>query len=119
VNNIFELGVGVVLLCVGLIAVIQKKFSMGLGPARGGSAHPLFTINITGIRAVIFGLEAVISAVAIFLIWLRYNPLQGSPIDDTGIVGFAALCAIGISLICFVICAFFEILHFLGQRNKE
>ena len=118
-NNLFELGISAVLLCVGLIAIIQKKFGFGLGPAHGGSPHPLFTINLTGLRAIVFGLETVNSAVAIFLIWLHYNPLQGSPIDDTAIVGFAALTAIGVSLFCFVICAFFELLHFLGQRNKQ
>ena len=118
-SDLFELGVAVVLLCVGLIAGFQKKVTIGLGSARGGSPHPLFNVSITGSRAVVFAFVTFIAAILVILIWLHYNPIQGSPIDDTGIVGFTALTALGISLFCFAICAFFELLHFLEQRNKQ
>ncbi|MBX3086657.1 MAG: hypothetical protein KF716_33795 [Anaerolineae bacterium] len=118
-NDLFELGIAVVLLCVGLIAGFQKKLTIGLGPSHGGSPHPLFSVSITGSRTVVFAFVTVIAAISVILIWLHYNPIQGSPIDDTGIVGFTALSAIGVSLFCFAVCAFFELLHFLEQHNKQ
>ena len=119
-TNTFELGIGVVLLCVGLVAGIRKNFSLGLSPGRaGGSAHPLFTITITGIRAIIFALVTLVSSLTVILVWLHYNPVQGASMDDRGIIGFVALSSIVISILCFLICAFFEFLYHIEQNVKK
>ena len=116
VNNGFELFVGLALLVLGVIGSIQKRFSFGLGPAKGGSASPDFTITLTESRAVFFSRFCIAEGGIIVALWLL--AFIGDMILPRW-SGFVAGAGLVIALLVFAVCAFFELSEPLIAKDQK
>ncbi len=116
VNNGFELIVGLVLLVLGVMGTRQKRFSFGLGPARGGSASPDFTITLTESRAVFFSRFCIAEGGIIVALWLV--AFMGDMILRRWL-GFVAGAGLFMALLVFAGCAFFELSEPLIAKDQK
>jgi hypothetical protein len=114
-NHWFELGIGAFLLIGGIVGVIKKRFSFGLGPARGGSASPNFTVTLTESRAVFFSRLCVVEGAIVIALW--FIAYSGDKVL-TRWIGAVAGAALIIALLTFGICAFFEVTEPLIAKDK-
>lgn len=118
-NHYTEFGIGVLLLIAGLASVAQKHFELGLGRAR-----PVFTITLTGRRAICFGIASIIGAAITLLPWLYVSITNNlAAATDNRLPLFAihrlplfAVLGIAVAALAFIGASFFQFLSAL--RNK-
>jgi hypothetical protein len=89
---------------------------MGLGPARGGSASPDFTITLTESRAVFFSRFCIAEGGIIIVLWLL--AFIGDKVLGRWL-GFAAGAGLVIALLVFAVCSFFELSEPLIAKDKK
>ncbi|MCB9453930.1 MAG: hypothetical protein H6672_21060 [Anaerolineaceae bacterium] len=112
-------GLGGILFAVGLLAIFRQRVSVGIG---GRNTRPLFSVTITGIGAVAFGILLLISGIGIGLPYIPFLLPSLShffpPISLMYIYvsGYAAL---ALAVIVFVFIAIMQTAIAFGKRIRE
>jgi hypothetical protein len=114
-NHIFELAVGLMLAIAGLISILRRRFSLGLGGGKSGLARSLFTIMLTDARATGFGIISLVGAAIALLPLLRVYITNDTTAANNGILTLALVLGAIIAISGFGIECLFELQH----KTKE
>jgi hypothetical protein len=113
--HVSELIAGAFLLIEGIVGIIRKRVSFGLGSGRFGSASPGSTITLTESRAVFLGRVCTVEGGIIIALWLAYF---GDEVLGRWL-GFVAAVALILALLVFAVCAIFELSEPLMAKEKR
>jgi hypothetical protein len=105
-----EIGTGLLLLFVGVISVIRRHFTLGIGGGKTGLANPVFTITPTESRALGFGFVTLLSATVTLASLLYVYATNDEITANNGVLGAVALLGLAIAAFGFGIASFFELL---------
>lgn len=114
-NHEFELVVGVILLIMGIVGIVRKRFSFGL--RRSGLVYVNLVITLTAARAVFFSLICIGEGGIIVALW--FLAATGDKILNEGWLTIAAGAGLMITPLVFLICAFFELLEHIRTQAEN
>jgi hypothetical protein len=110
-NHYTEFGVGIMLLIAGLASLIQKRFELGLVRSRS-----VFTITLTGRRAICFGIASIIATAFTLLPWLYVNITNNVAAAADETLPFLAFLGIAVATLGFIGASFFQFLSYLRSK---
>ncbi len=110
-NHITELIAALMQLAAGIFCLVKKRFSFGIGGGRSGLAGPLFTVHLSGSRAVLFGVASVAGALIALIPWLHVYFTNNVIAMSDQTLPFVAICGLVVAALGFVISSFLELLY--------
>ncbi len=118
-NHIPELTAGLMQLAAGIFCLVKKNFSFGLGGGRTGLGGPIFTIHLSGSRAIFFGIVGIIGAMITLIPWLYvyFTNNVAAMADET--LPFVAIVGVIVAALGLIVGSFFELLYKVRIKAEE
>lgn len=112
-------GLGIILFAAGLLAIFCQRVSVGIG---GRNNRPLFSVTITGIGAVAFGILLIIGGIGIglpFIPFLFPSLIHYFLSVPLAYISFSGSVALALAIIVFVFTAIMQAAISIGEGIRE
>jgi hypothetical protein len=119
-DHIPELVTGFLLAGVGLLCLIDKQFSLGLFGGRSGShSNSLIALNLTGKRAVFFGIISLLSSAIVLIPWLYIHATNDVSATSDNTLPLASILGLIVTTFGFIISFLFKVLEKIRINVEE
>jgi hypothetical protein len=115
-NHIPELVTGLILTSLGILSIVRKRLSFGLFGGRSGLAGPLFTLQLTGKRAISFGICSIVGALIVVVAWLSVYSTHNLNATTDNTLAVAAIVGVIVAAFGLLVSYFFEVLSIVKDK---